>query len=141
MVVTTAQHLLSPEAMNQTRTFEDLDCWKACRDLRLWLRGSVVAQFPLSEQYRLADQIIRAARSTTANIAEGYGRFHYQDNIRFCRLARGSLFELLDHLITAQDDSLIEPAITGEGRSRIAECIRLLNGYAAWLKRASDSGS
>lgn len=141
MVVTTAQHQPSREAMNQTRTFEDLDCWKACRDLRLWLRGAVVSQFPPAEQFRLADQIIRAARSTTANIAEGYGRFHFQDNIRFCRLARGSLFELLDHLITAQDESLIGPAILEEARSRISECVRLLNGYTAWLKRSAESGA
>lgn len=46
------------------------------------------------EKYELVSQMRRASRSVTHNIAEGYGRFHYQENIRFCRISRGSLHEL-----------------------------------------------
>jgi four helix bundle protein len=45
--------------------------------------------------------MIRASRSPTANIAEGYGRYHFQENIQFCRQARGSLYELIDHVTAA----------------------------------------
>ena len=52
------------------RTFEDLDVWKVCRDLRTQVT-TLVRTFPKEEQYRLRDQLIRASRSVTANLAEG----------------------------------------------------------------------
>jgi four helix bundle protein len=55
------------------RTFEDLECWKQCRTLRLFVAKEVVPVLPKDERYRLGDQLLRAARSTTSNIAEGYG--------------------------------------------------------------------
>lgn len=51
------------------KSFEELDCWKACRQLRLFVVQEVIPVLPLEEKYRLADQLIRAARSTTANVA------------------------------------------------------------------------
>jgi four helix bundle protein len=65
------------------KTFEDLECWKQCRTLRLFIAKDLVPVLPREERYRLGDQLLRAARSTTANIAEGYGRFHYLDNAKF----------------------------------------------------------
>ena len=66
------------------KSFEDLDIWKFCRQLRKELE-ELVKTFPQEEKYRLSDQIIRAARRVTACIAEGYGRYHFQENIQFCR--------------------------------------------------------
>ena len=63
--------------------------------------------FP-TKKNRLIDQVIRSSRSITANIAEGHGRYHYQENIQFCRTARGSLTESLDHLICALDEGFID---------------------------------
>ena len=73
------------------QNFEDLECWKACRELRLFIAQDILSMFPSDERYRLGDQIIRAARSATANIAEGYGRFHFADNAKFCALIDGQL--------------------------------------------------
>ena len=50
------------------KTFEDLDCWKHCRILRIFVAREVVPALPKDEKYRLGDQFLRAARSTTANI-------------------------------------------------------------------------
>src|SRR5690348_7796149 len=97
------------------RTFEDLECWKECRKLRLFVAKEVVPILPSLERHRLGDQILRAGRSTTANIAEGYGRFHFLDNAKFCSNARGSCWEVLDHLITASDEALIEPNLLETG--------------------------
>ena len=72
------------------QSFEDLECWQHCRTLRLFIAREVLPQLPRDERYRLGDQVLRAARSTTANIAEGYGRFHYLDNAKFCSASRGS---------------------------------------------------
>jgi len=123
--------------MNQTiQSFEDLECWKECRALRLFIAKTVVPALPKEERYRLGDQILRAARSTTANVAEGYGRFHHLDNAKFCSNARGSCYEVLDHLITARDEDLVTEEILQRGREMVPSAVRLLSGYMNYLKRA-----
>jgi len=119
------------------RSFEDLECWQAGREIRLYVARVILPALPKEEKYRLGDQILRAARSITANISEGYGRFHYLDNSKFCSNARGSSCEVLDHLITAVDEKLIPEALLVEGRAKVEHTIKVLNGYIAYLKRAA----
>jgi len=117
-----------------TSTFEDLEVWQAARSLRKKL-SELVKRLPADEQYRLMDQILRASRSVTANIAEGYGRFHYQENIQFCRQARGSLFELVDHLSVLLDEAVLSKDDFEMLRAEISRVIRILNGYIRYLQR------
>lgn len=119
------------------QSFEELNVWKKARELRKRLR-ELLKQFPSEERYRLSDQIIRASRSITANIAEGHGRFHYQENIQFCRTSRGSLSEVLDHLTVALDEHYITAAQLDEYRNEIKEIERMLNGYIAYLKKQKN---
>lgn len=123
--------------MGPFKTFEDLECWKKCRELRLFVAKQVVKVIPAEEKYRINDQIIRAARSTTANIAEGYGRFHYLDSAKFCCNSRGSVYEVLDHLITAYDEDLIDEEMYQKGREMVENSIKLLNGYINFLREKS----
>jgi len=122
------------------RTFEDLECWKQCRMLRLFVARQVVALLPKDERYRLGDQLLRASRATTANIAEGYGRFHYLDNAKFCSNARGSCWETLDHLITGNDEGFISTELLNQGRMLVNQAVKVLNGYMNYLKRAHTAG-
>jgi four helix bundle protein len=78
----------------------------------------------------------RVSHSATRNIAEGYGRFHFKENIQFCRQSRGSLFELIDDLITSKDENFISEQEYNEGRNRIDKALSLLNGYINYLQRA-----
>ena len=117
------------------KTFDDLDCWKKITALRRTF-AELVKDFPAHEKYRLTDQIIRAARSASSNIAEGYGRFHYQENIQYCRQTRGSLYELIEHLIVANDEGYISKEKLISVRSDITSCIAVLNGYINYLLRA-----
>ncbi len=127
------------EAMEKKfKTFEDLDCWKACTDVRRFITA-LVKKYPGDEKFSLVDNMKRAARSTTHNIAEGYGRYHYQENIQFCRTSRGSLFELIDQLITSQDDEYITPDEYAHGRKLISRASQLLNGYINYLDRKKKS--
>jgi len=48
---------------------------------------------PKPLQYSIGDQVLRAVDSIGANIAEGYGRYHYKDSVKFYYNARGSLWE------------------------------------------------
>src|SRR6266545_2325635 len=115
------------------RTFEDLECWKQCRMLRLFVAREVVPILPKDERYRLGDQLLRAARSSTANIAEGYGRYHYIDNAKFCSNPRGSCWEVLDHFITGHDEGLVPGEQLARGRELVGRAVKLLNGYMHYL--------
>ena len=116
------------------KTFEELDCWKACREVRRFIY-KLVKKFPKEELYGLVQDMRRAARSTTHNIAEGFGRYHYQENIQFCRHSRGSLHELVDQLITSLDEEYITQEDYEQGRSLIDRALALLNGYINYLSR------
>ena len=120
------------------KSFEDLEIWRAARELKSFLR-ELIKKFPDTEKYRLVDQIIRAKRSVTANIAEGFGRYYFQENIQFCRTARGSLSELLDHMITSFDNSYISEEEYSDATNRIINRMKLLNGYIRSLKKTKES--
>ena len=122
------------------RSFEDLDCWKVAREVREFVR-QIVGGLPNEEKYRLGDQLTRASRSITANIAEGYGRFHYLDSSKFFSNARGSTYEVLDHLITASDEGLIDLKALGQARKLLESAIKLNNGYTKYLKTRAKSAS
>jgi four helix bundle protein len=117
--------------------FRDLEVWQKGRDLRteIW---EICKKLPPEEKFRLADQMVRASRSVTANIAEGHGRFYYQENIQFCRQARGALFELIDHSIVCIECDYITRD-EGDGLiNEIEEVIRLLNGYIKYLQNRKN---
>ncbi len=124
--------------MSEINSFEDLEVWKVCRNIRK-LIYAITENFPGEEKYRLVDQLRRAAISATANIAEGFGRYHYQENIQFCRQSRGSLFEILDHLTACSDLGYISKEQFEDCQKEISKDVRLLNGYVRMLQRTKDS--
>ncbi len=117
------------------KSFTDLEVYKECRALRKSISELVKSNFPTEEKYKLADQIIRSSRRVTACIAEGYGRFHYKENVQYCRMSRGPLTETLEHLITAYDENYITSEIVKEYKAKIDTCLRLLNGYINYLRK------
>lgn len=122
------------------KSFEELDCWKACREVRLFI-AQLVKKYPNNEKYRLVDDMLRAARSTTHNIAEGFGRYHYQENIQFCRQSRGSLFELKDQLICSLDEGFITKNDKDKGFEFIHKALVLLNGFINYLSKRKHSSN
>ncbi|MCX6035917.1 MAG: four helix bundle protein [Chloroflexi bacterium] len=100
-----------------------LEVWKRAKEFALKIYRNVLPLLPLEEKWNLNSQIMRSSLSVSANIAEGYGRFYYQDNVRFCYNARGSLEETLSHLVFAFEGDEID---------------RMLNGYIAYLKRSKQ---
>lgn len=118
--------------------FYDLPVYKICREFRKKVSTIVNNSIPQKEEYRLKSQILNSSRSITANIAEGFGRFHHQENIQFCRQARGSLTETMEHLITAFDESFIEETLLKELNEDYKECLKSLNLYIKYLKEAKN---
>ncbi|MBP1665073.1 MAG: hypothetical protein H6Q19_2213 [Bacteroidetes bacterium] len=119
-------------------SFEDMEVWKECRRFRNQI-STITEKFPKEEKYCLTDQIKRSSRSVTANIAEGFGRFHFQENAQFCRQARGSLIETLDHLICAMDEGYINETELSFHRIQYEQCLKLLNGYIAYLLKSKSN--
>lgn len=117
------------------RSFEDLMVWKCARKIQQKVT-KLVKGFPKEEKYRLTDQMIRSSRSVARNIAEGYGRYHYQENIQFCRQSRGSLSELKNDFYTAYEEDYVTKEMLNELKEHVEECNRLLNGYIRYLKKA-----
>ena len=117
--------------------FRDLEVWQRCRNIRkeIW---ALCKQFPEGEKFRLCDQMIRSSRSSTACIAEGYGRYHFQENIQFSRQSRGSLYELIDHLNLARECRYLRENTADELIAQVKTTIRVLNGYIRYLRRRKE---
>ena len=86
----------------QIQHFTDLFAWQKNHKLVLEIYNATKS-FPKKEMFGLTGQIRRAVSSITANIAEGYGRYHYKDKIRFYYIAKGSSTEVQNYLIIARD--------------------------------------
>ena len=118
-------------------SFTELNVWKEFRILRKKI-SVLVKQFSDYEKYNLTGQILHSSKSPCSNIAEGHGRFHYQENIQFCRIARGSLYETLNHLTDALDNEYISLEQFNEHESQVDICVKLTNGYISFLEKQKE---
>jgi len=96
----------------------------------------ILPLLPAEEKWSLGQQIRRAVQIVPANIAEGHGRFYFQETVRFCYIARGSLSETYTHLTVAHELGYIPQGIYADLRKQVEELIRIINGYIAYLKCA-----
>ena len=118
------------------QTFEDLEVYKAAREFRKTMYA-VSRGLPEFEKYELGRQIRRAAVSLTNNMAEGHGRFHYPDQIRFFLHSRGSLEELIDDLNVCSDENCLSAQETEKLKEHASGVLILINGYLRHLRRCS----
>jgi four helix bundle protein len=102
---------------------------------------AVARKLPDFEKYELGRQIRRAAVSLTNNIAEGHGRYHYPDEIKFQIQSRGSLAELVDDLNVCQDEDYRPASEIAELKERAKEVQGLLNGYIRFLRARKTATS
>jgi four helix bundle protein len=119
-------------------TFEELDVYKVARQFRKEIYR-VVKALPETEKFALSSQMRRAAVSLTNNIAEGHGRYHYLDQIKFTLQARGSLEELIDDLNVCEDENycpVAEIALLKEHGWRLRQ---LIDGYIRYLRAKKSS--
>jgi four helix bundle protein len=122
------------EFYNEKRDFTTLDAWIKCREVKLFFYKKVLPSLPKEEKYNLDLQIRKASISITANISEGYGRYHYQEGIQFYRISRGSIYELKDHLLSCYDIGYIGNDLKVEGERLIESAKVTLNGFINFVK-------
>jgi len=116
------------------RSFTELIAWQKARVVRKAIRV-LVKDWPPEEKFKLVDQIIRSSRGPCSHLAEGFGRFYEKENVRFCRIALGSLYETQDHLSAAFDEGYISSTTIKAHWSMVEESIRVTKGYVRYLKR------
>lgn len=119
---------------NSYKGFKELNCWKEARVLRIII-STLSKTIPSSEKFLLVSQMLRASRSVTANIAEGYGRFTYNDTRHFFVQARGSVTEIMDHLSIAYDENYITEEKYKEYELQCETVFKLINGYINYLDK------
>jgi len=122
------------------KSFEELEVYKAAREFRKKIY-KLIKELPPEEKYNLGDQMRRAALSLTNNLGEGHGRYHYQENIQFCRISRGSLMELIDDLNVCIDEGYFPLDFIEELKTEGYTVNKMLNGYIAYLKKRKAEGS
>ncbi|RYF79148.1 MAG: four helix bundle protein [Chitinophagaceae bacterium] len=116
------------------QSFTKLNVLKEARAFQLAI-FNLCKTFPADEKFMHSDQLIRASRLIAANIAEGHGRYHFQEQIQFCRQARGSLSEVLNHIYTAFDCQYIDQNRVREIETKSETLLKLINGYLNFLKK------
>lgn len=123
--------------MKLTR-FEDLKVWKLSHKLSLDV-AKLVKSFPPHEKYDLSGQMRRSARSIPSDIAEGFGRFHFNDKLTFYERSRASLGELRNHFVEALKNKYISVDIFNSYAKRMNEIGYLLNRMIKNIQKARSN--
>jgi four helix bundle protein len=125
------------ESQMASVSFERLRVYRLAETLsdKLW---DVVQTWGIFARDTVGKQLVRAADSVGANIAEGYGRGSYQDNRRFVRVARGSLYETRHWLRRAYQRKLLNKSQTDAVKPLIDNLGPQLNAYLKGIGSKND---
>jgi four helix bundle protein len=120
---------------------EKLDVWCKARDFAVRVNKEILSLLPLEEKWSLNQQVRRSSQIIPANIAEGHGRFYFQDNVRFCYISRGSLEETLSHIVYAYKVGYISETLYKSFVVEGENLNRLINGYIGFLKKSKQGAN
>ncbi len=111
-----------------SESFENLKVYRAAEELAdlIW---DIVAKWDSFAKDTVGKQLVRAADSVGANIAEGSGRQSFADKKRFVAIARGSLCETRNFLRRAHKRELLSKSQTEALQKIIEPLPRSLNAY------------
>jgi four helix bundle protein len=127
------------------KNLESLETWRKAEEFALRVYRELIPCLPAEEKWGLCQQLRRSTTSIPANIAEGHGRYYYQENVRFCYIARGSLEETLSHISFCYKVRYISDTLYREMEQDGEKLSQMINGYIAYLKRnkqgAGEPGS
>lgn len=121
---------------DEIRGLDNLEIWQVAINFAIRVQRNIMPLLPVEEKWALAAQLRRSVQSIPANIAEGYGRFYFTENVRFCYIARGSLEETYSHLVMANRLGYLSETQYHAVLPEIVRLRKLLNGYIAFLKRS-----
>ena len=116
---------------------DDLKVYKKAMELGEICWG-IVSNCNYFEKDTVGKQLVRSSDSIAANISEGFGRFHFKENIHFNYIARGSLFETKTWIEKANNRDLITDEMGKNIQIRIDEIGRMLNAYISKIGFSND---
>ena len=118
----------------KTIALEDLESYKMAMELgeEVW---EIAIKWGVFEKKTIGDQLVRATDSIAANIAEGYGRYHYGEKRQFSYYGRGSLFETKTWIKKAQNRNLISDSDAKKMQSTLLSLGIKLNNYIKTLNQ------
>ena len=120
---------------------ETLAMWQKAVDYAVDVCQNVIPHFPPEEKWALASQLRRSVQSIPANVAEGYGRYNFQETIYFCYIARGSMAETKTHLVIAYRMGYIDESIYQKYLEQLIELGKMTHGYITHLRNQKANGS
>jgi len=121
----------------EIKNFYDLDTWKDTHALTLEIY-KITKGFPADERFSLVSQMRRSASSIGANIAEGFGRFHFKEKIKFYQQARGSGAELQNHLLLAKDLGYLSEDVARKTLIDIDLVLKEINGLIIAINKQRE---
>ena len=116
------------------RGLESLQVWRKAQNVAVLVCRDIVTGFPEDEKWSLSSQLRRSVQSIPANIAEGFGRYYFQEGIRYSYIARGSIDETYSHLNLAHRLGYIYKDQFESVKTQLQEVRKMLNGYIRFLK-------
>jgi len=116
---------------------EDLDIYQISENLsgRIWV---ICTKWDYFAKDTIGKQLVRAADSVSANLAEGHGRYHFNDRLKYCYYARGSLEETKSWISKAMRRKLIATEIS-EINHALELLPKKLNAYIGSIKKAREA--
>jgi four helix bundle protein len=126
--------------MAKVEKFEDLDAWKAAREITR-LIYSVSSNGNFAKDFALTNQIRRSSISILSNIAEGFERNGDKEFIQFLMIAKGSCGEVRAQLYVALDQEYVSKNSFAEIESRLTETSRTISGLVKYLKQSDLKSS
>ncbi|MBW2097166.1 MAG: four helix bundle protein [Deltaproteobacteria bacterium] len=119
---------------------QDLEVYKIAEKLSdvIW---NIVSSWDHFSKMTLGRQLVESADSVAANIAEGYGRYHFRENKNFCYYARGSLEETKVWLRKSVRRNLLDMSQHSELEEMIEVLPKRLNAYISSIGRRCGSAS
>lgn len=124
------------EQLSDQKGLQTLIVWQKSINFSVHICQVLLPKLPDHEKWALADQLRRSSQSIPANIAEGYGRYYFQEGIHFAYIARGYLEETLSHLSFAKEMGYLSSTDFDSLSSDISEIRRLISGYINYLKKS-----
>jgi len=111
---------------------EDLEVYNLSEIIsdKIW---KIVTGWEYFAKDTIGKQLCRAADSISANIAEGYGRYHFKENKKFCYYSRGSILEVKSFLRKSKNRNLISENCYLELYTELQTVHLKLNAYIKYI--------
>ena len=124
-----------------TYKLDDLEVYKRAEKLSdaIWLEVMSWKDYFIKDT--IGKQLVRSADSIGANIAEGYGRFHYKENRNFCYFSRGSIMETKGWLVKLKNRKILQEEKANEFIDELTQVHKMLNSYIKFIGNSKASST